>query len=139
MAFEKPFLLTRAAIAQIQKVVQEYNNRNYKNVNEPLKRGRWQGRYVTFHRVQVIMAEDLFAAVDTRTDPSYATAKILRVVYPTVTPPFNDLELTNETILIVNRFKHISVDKGTYAKAEFIDGEWQLYAADCSVSIPGSI
>jgi len=47
MAFEKPFLLTRAAIAQIQKVVQEYNNRNYKNVNEPLKRGRWQGRYVT--------------------------------------------------------------------------------------------
>jgi len=90
-------------------------------------------------RVQVIMAEDLFAAVDTRTDPSYATAKILKVIYPTVTPPFNDLELTNETILIVNRFKHISVDKGTYAKAEFIDGEWQLYAADCSVSISGSI
>ena len=42
---EKPFLLTRAAIAQIQQVVKDFNNRNYKNVNEPLKRGRWQGRY----------------------------------------------------------------------------------------------
>lgn len=42
---EKPLLLNRAAIAQIQQVVQEYNNRNYKNLNEPLKRGRWQGRY----------------------------------------------------------------------------------------------
>jgi len=27
---------------------------------------------------------------------------------------------------------HISVDAGTYAKAEWIDGEWQLYAADCA-------
>jgi hypothetical protein len=43
---EKPFLLTRAAIAQIQQVVREYNNRNYKNLNEPLKRGRWVGRYI---------------------------------------------------------------------------------------------
>jgi hypothetical protein len=42
---EKPVLLTRAAIVQIQQVVREYNNRNYKNLNEPLKRGRWQGRY----------------------------------------------------------------------------------------------
>jgi hypothetical protein len=31
----------------------------------------------------------------------------------------------------VNRFTQISVDAGTYGKAEHIDGEWQLYAADC--------
>lgn len=133
---EEQIVFGPKAVEQIAKTVREVSRMLQ---NPGSSRGRWQGPYGTFHRVQVIMAEDLFAAVDTRTDPSYATAKILRVVYPTVTPPFNDLELTNETILIVNRFKHISVDKGTYAKAEFIDGEWQLYAADCSVSIPGSI
>ena len=134
MAFEKPFLLTRAAIAQIQKVVQEYNSRNYKNVNEPLKRGRWQGRYVTFHRVQVIMTEDLFAAVNTKRDPSTASARILQRTSG------GDLSLSTDTVTIVNRFMHISVDAGTYAKAEWIDGEWQLYAADCSAgSSSGSI
>lgn len=45
MANEKPFLLTGAAIAQIQQVVREFNNRHYKNVNNPLPQGRWQGRY----------------------------------------------------------------------------------------------
>jgi hypothetical protein len=38
---------------------------------------------------------------------------------------------TGRTITITNRFENISVDAGTYAKAEWIDGEWQLYAADC--------
>ena len=45
MAVEKPFMLTKQAIAQIQQVVREYNNRNYKNLNNPLPKGRWQGRY----------------------------------------------------------------------------------------------
>lgn len=76
-------------------------------------------------RLQVLMREDLFAAVDTKTDPSMATAFILR------RKANGDLRRTTWMITVVNRFRNISVDKGTYAKAEWIDGEWQLYAADC--------
>jgi hypothetical protein len=77
-------------------------------------------------RIQVVMSADLFAAVNTKRDPSTATARILRRLSN------GDLTLSADTITIVNRFMHISVDAGTYAKAEWIDGEWQLYAADCA-------
>jgi hypothetical protein len=84
---------------------------------------------------QVILAGDLLAAVDTLTDPSFAQAVVLR------RKDNGDLETTAEQITIVNRFENISVDADTYAKAEWIDGEWQLYAADCpamsaSASVP---
>ena len=77
-------------------------------------------------RLQVILLADLFAAVNTKRDPSTATARILRKKSD------GDLTLSTDEITIVNRFQHISVDAGTYAKAEWIDGEWQLYAADCA-------
>ncbi len=76
-------------------------------------------------RVQVIMKDDLLAAVNTKRDPSTADAYVLRK------KANGDLRQTRDTIPIVNRFINISVDAGTYAKAEWIDGEWQLYAADC--------
>lgn len=77
-------------------------------------------------RLQVILGEDLLAAVDTLTDPSTASANVLR------RKADGDLEITTRSITIVNRFENISIDAGTYAKAEWIEGEWQLYAADCS-------
>jgi len=85
--------------------------------------------------LQVILGEDLLAAVDTLTDPSTAQANVLR------RKTNGDLEITSRSITIVNRFENISVDAGTYAKAEWIEGEWQLYAADCpamsaSASVP---
>ena len=76
-------------------------------------------------RLQVILGEDLLAAVDTLTDPSTAQANVLK------RKTNGDLEITSRSITIVNRFENISVDAGTYAKAEWIEGEWQLYAADC--------
>ena len=78
------------------------------------------------HNLQVVLLTDLFAAVNTKRDPSTATARILRKKSD------GDLTLSTDEITIVNRFQHISVDAGTYAKAEWIDGEWQLYAADCA-------
>jgi hypothetical protein len=75
--------------------------------------------------LQVILGEDLLAAVDTLTDPSTASANVLR------RKANGDLEITTRSITIVNRFENISIDAGTYAKAEWIEGEWQLYAADC--------
>ena len=95
---------------------------------KPLKDG-------TIQRLQVILGEDLLAAVDTLTDPSTAQANVLR------RKTNGDLEITSRSITIVNRFENISIDAGTYAKAEWIEGEWQLYAADCpamsaSASVP---
>jgi hypothetical protein len=69
--------------------------------------------------------EDLLAAVDTDTDPSFAKARVR------AKKPNGDLEITTREITIVNRFENISIDSGIYGKAEWIDGEWQLYAADC--------
>ena len=85
---------------------------------KPLQDGRIQ-------RVQVILMEDLLAAVDTLTDPSTAKARIL------AKKSNGDLEITTREITLVNRNQNISIDSGTYSKAEWIDGEWQLYAADC--------
>ena len=85
---------------------------------KPLQDGQIQ-------RLQVILGEDLLAAVDTLTDPSTAQANVLR------RKANGDLEITSRSITIVNRFENISIDAGTYAKAEWIEGEWQLYAADC--------
>ena len=84
-------------------------------------------------RRQVIMKDDLYAAVSLKTDPSKADAYVLQRLG-------DELVNTGETIEIVNRFENISIDAGTYAKAEFIDGEWQLYAADCGFdSVASSI
>ena len=83
-------------------------------------------------RVQCRLSQDLLAAVDTYTDPSTATARIIRG------SSTGDLVLTSDTITIVNRFENISVDAGTYCKAEWIDGEWQLYAADCPQTFSAS-
>ena len=77
-------------------------------------------------RKQVILKEDLLAAPDCQTDPSTAQAYVMQRTSS------GDMETTDREITIVNRFQEISVDAGTYAKAEWIDGEWQLYAADCA-------
>jgi hypothetical protein len=77
-------------------------------------------------RHQVIFETDLAAAVNTKRDPSTATARILR------RKTNGDLTSTCDSITVTNRFMNISIDSGTYAKVEWLDGEWQPYAADCA-------
>jgi len=86
-------------------------------------------------RVQVRLKEDLLAAVDSWTDPSYAKAVIF-----IKSGNGDDMKRKpkHHTITIVNRFENISVEAGTYCKAEWIDGEWQLYAADCPGTLSAS-
>jgi hypothetical protein len=75
--------------------------------------------------LQVVLIEDLFAAVSTKKDPSVAWARVL-------TKKWNGkLKLCCRKILVVNRNKNISIDAGTYIKIEWIDGEYQPYCADC--------
>lgn len=78
-----------------------------------------------FSNKQAILLEDLAAAVNTKRDPSTAQAAVLR------RKANGDLTRTALILTVVNRFKNISVNSGTYVKIEHIDGEWQLYAADC--------
>ena len=119
MAEVPGYLIGPKLLAQIQSAVRHYVSL-YGGGDST--RPRQQGQ----ERLQVILGEDLLAAVDTLTDPSTAQANVLR------RKANGDLEITSRSITIVNRFENISIDAGTYAKAEWIEGEWQLYAADCS-------
>ncbi|MGV2335063.1 MAG UNVERIFIED_CONTAM: hypothetical protein LVR18_27270 [Planctomycetaceae bacterium] len=91
-------------------------------------KGRRQFKAVksgSVRRYQAILTEDLLAAVDTLTDPSTAKVRILE------RQGNGDLQLSDREYTVVNRFENISIDEGTYIKIEWIDGEWQPYAADC--------
>ena len=79
---------------------------------------------VSLHR-QAFLTSDMLAAVDTRRDPSTATALLLN------RRANGDLAVSSHTVEVVNRFEDISADSGTYIKVEWIDGEVQPYAANC--------
>jgi len=81
-------------------------------------------------RRQAFLTSDMLAAVNTRRDPSTATAILLN------RRSNGDFSLSSHSVEIVNRFEDISADSGTYVKLEWIDGEIQPYAANCPS--PGS-
>ena len=76
--------------------------------------------------LQAVLDEDLFAAEDTFTDPSTAVATIL------IRDRFGNLRASTRKETVVNRFENISIDKDTYIKIEWIEGEWQPYSGDCA-------
>jgi hypothetical protein len=87
--------------------------------------------------LQAVLDEDLFAAEDTFNDPSTAIATIL------IRDRFGNLRASTRKETVVNRNENISIDKDTYIKIEWIDGEWQPYSGDCapdsqSISSAGS-
>lgn len=112
---------------QARELWQDYLSRRRQNPqtqqNYPIRRPAEEFRP---RHVQCRLTQDLLAAVDSWTDPSTATAHVFEKY-----DGANDMKWSGRTITIVNRFENISVDAGTYCKAEWIDGEWQLYAADC--------
>jgi hypothetical protein len=94
---------------------------------------RMQGTQVIQPKpLQAILVSDLLAAVDSLTDPSTAQARIL------ARKANGDLEISTREETVVNRFENISIDADTYIKIEFIDGEWQPYAADCGPNSQGA-
>lgn len=112
------YQLTQGQMDAIREVVRHYFAMFR---HEDPKKNRTQVQ----RNLQVLLEEDLFAAGDVKDDPSEASAVVLA-------KRNGKLVNTGRRITIVNRFENISVDAGTYAKAEWIDGEWQLYAADCA-------
>ena len=76
--------------------------------------------------LQAVLDEDLFAAEDTFSDPSTAIATIL------IRDRYGNLRASTRKETVVNRNENISIDKDTYIKIEWIEGEWQPYSADCA-------
>jgi hypothetical protein len=76
-------------------------------------------------RAEAKMLEDLPAAVDTKRDPSEATARIL---IPGTT---EDLRNSDKIVTVTNRFLNISIDAGTYVRIEPLNGKWYPYVGDC--------
>ena len=113
------YLIGSEALAIIRRVCRDYLAQ-YKNAG-----GLQQINPFGQRNRQAYLLEDLYAAEDTLLDPSTARARLLR-------RSGSNLQLTNVEVTVVNRFEHISVDADTYIKVEWIDGEWQLYAADCA-------
>ena len=120
MALERLYGLTRKQIELVREIVLHYLHL-HGGGNE-----RGKGKFLQQRHLQCKLTTDLLAAVDSWTDPSTATAHVYEKY-----DGGNDMRWNGDTITIVNRFENISVDAGTYCKAEWIDGEWQLYAADC--------
>ena len=112
------YLVSPQLLSQIQQTVRHYLNLYGGGNSTQLPRQQQLRR-------QAILQSDLLAAVDTLTDPSTAQATILQG------NGSGDLELSSITVTVVNRFENISIDADTYVKIEWIDGEWQPYAADC--------
>ena len=114
------YQLSAEAIRQLKKLTREW----FAYWKNELPTNLFPG-VVRDQRRQAILEADLLAAVDTLTDPSTAPARLLDLTAG------GDLELSDETVTVVNRFENISIDADTYIKIEWIDGEWQPYASDC--------
>ena len=132
MADAPGYLIGPKLLAQIQSTVRHYAQMYG---GGEAGRTRQQGQ----QNRQAILQSDLLAAVNTLTDRSTALAEVLQ------RKTNGDLETTGQVVTVVNPFQEISIDAGTYIKIEWIDGEWQPYAADCpaqsasmSMSMSGS-
>ena len=77
--------------------------------------------------MMVILDDDLNFAEDMVSDEDAATAT------GSVQGIDSDGDLfdTGKNVTVVNRFENIAIASGTLVKVEWINGEWQPYAADC--------
>ena len=122
---ETPVLLTRAAIAQIQQVVREYNNRNYKNLNNPLPRGRWEGRYPINNGRPAVIGSALTAPASSLVTATSCTVYFLEL-------QTNGTQVLNETAQTAyNDDPEVTAEVGTYCRLEFLNGRWMFYYMGC--------
>lgn len=109
--------------AQIRQTIRKVNRMGRVSVEGAIDPQRSEPS--AFRNKQAILLDDLYAAVNTKRDPSTARAAVLK------RKANGDLVQSSLVLTVVNRFTQISIDAGTYIKIEHIDGEWQPYAADC--------
>lgn len=93
---------------------------------------RYQANLTDAGFINVMLTMPLEAAEDYKTNPSYATALVLRK------KDDGDLKVTGLGVTLVNRFKRISHDAYIEGIAAFLDREWRLVAADCNTGSSSS-
>lgn len=80
-------------------------------------------------RCRVAIIGSLAAPADTFGTPETCTAAVLRY-----SVDLEKLEDSGRRITITNFDESLTADDGTYGKAEFLDGTWELYWLSCSPS-----
>lgn len=83
-------------------------------------------RQQTQQRVTGILNGELVSATSFASSPATATMAVWQK-----DSSGNMVDSTRD-ITVVNRMIKISLPAGTIAQAEWIDGEWRIYAADCA-------
>lgn len=107
------------AVEQIAKTVREVSRMLQ---NPGSSRGRWT---TTERRYQGKLDADLDVAVSFSDDPTTASFSIWEK------DENGEMIETSTNLTVTNRCLYLSYTSGTICKVEFIDGEWQIYAADC--------
>jgi hypothetical protein len=73
----------------------------------------------------VRLSSALSAAANAADDPGIGTGVVV------AKQANGEMRNTSQTISVINRFEHISLEQDTLAVAMWIDGEWRLIAGDC--------
>lgn len=87
------------------------------------------------NNLMVLLDDDLYAADDmiSDEDATTATGSVQGI------DANGDMFDTGRNVTVTNRFENINIAAGTLCKVEWINGEWQPYAADCPVISSSSL
>jgi len=113
------YILSGEALAQLRQVVRQVLG-EYRNPGS--ERGRWRGGQ---RQLQGKLDGALDAAADSTTTPATATMSVYQK------NSSGSMVDSGRDITVTNRFQFADASAGSWCKAEWIDGEWQLYAVDC--------
>lgn len=94
-------------------------------IAEEISPNRWIWTANFQLKYQGEMLEDVPVAANSLKDPSVGQFLVWRK------NSAGDMSRTTLILDVVNRFRHISFDEGSYACAEYMDDEWRLYNLDC--------
>jgi hypothetical protein len=99
----------------IRQVLGEYRNAEG-------HRGKYQQKQ---RHLQGKLDGGLDAAADSTTTPATAVMSVYEK------NSSGNMVDSGRDITVTNRFQYADASAGSWCKAEWIDGEWQLYAVDC--------
>jgi hypothetical protein len=111
-------VLSDEAVAQIRRLMRDFYAERQQGSVRPGGRGSQRN-------VMAVLDDDLLPADPRESNTATAEASVYGV------DSNGDLVDMGTTITVVNRFEQISIGADTLIKCEWINGEWQPYAADC--------
>jgi hypothetical protein len=119
MADTNGYLIGPKLLAEIRAAVQHYAN--IYGGGEGSRPRQQDQRHVSG-----ILNSELVSATSFASSPATATMAVWQK------DTSGNMVDSGQDIAVVNRMLKISLPAGTIAQAEWIDGEWRIYAADCA-------